>query len=334
MDLVEGGMFWDARCRTLFGISHNNPVTYEIDFVRGLHPDDRDRVVEVIRNVFIKSVSNGEYDVEYRTIGVEDNKLRWIRAKGKAYFDKNDKPYRFIGSVLDITEQKQDELRKNDFIGMVSHELKTPLTSIYSYMQLLHARAIKDNDKFRSESLSRAILQVKKMTALINGFLNISQFESSKIHLNKKEFNLDKLIEEVIEEAGLTLSTHLITFSPGEPVLIYADQDKIASVLSNLLSNAVKYSPKGKAIYVTCETVNNTAHVSVKDEGAGIKPQDSERLFERFYRAETTENSHISGFGIGLYLCAEIIQRHNGKIWVESEVGKGSTFCFDLPLIG
>ena len=333
MDVIEGNMFWDARCRTLFGISHNDPVTYENDFVSGLHPDDRDRVVEVIRNVFLKSVSNGEYDVEYRTIGVEDHKLRWIRAKGKAYFDKDNKPYRFIGSVLEITEQKQDELRKNDFIGMVSHELKTPLTSIYSYIQLLHARAIKDNDKFSTDTLARAILQVKKMTALINGFLNISRLESSKIHLNKKEFNLNRLIEEVTEEITLTLPSHLIIFNPGEPVLICADHDKIASVLSNLLSNAVKYSQKEKTIYVACEVVNNTVQVSVRDEGPGIGPNDVERLFERFYRVETTENSHISGFGIGLYLCAEIIQRHEGRIWVESEIGKGSTFYFNLSLI-
>ncbi|HZG23388.1 MAG TPA: PAS domain-containing protein, partial [Chitinophagaceae bacterium] len=104
LNLEKGTMHWDERCRTLFGISHQDPVTYEKDFAGGLHPEDRERILEVIDNVFIKSISNGDYDVEYRTVGAEDGVIRWIRAKGKVYFDKEEKPVRFIGSVLDITD--------------------------------------------------------------------------------------------------------------------------------------------------------------------------------------------------------------------------------------
>jgi PAS domain S-box-containing protein len=333
LNLERGTMDWDDRCRTLFGISHDNRVTYEGDFVNGLHPDDRERILAVISNVMIKAVSNGVYDVEYRTVGAEDKKVRWIRAKGKTYFDEQDVPKRFIGAVLDITEQKQDEQRKNDFIGMVSHELKTPLTSLSAYLQVLQSKIRNSPDAFFVDAVTKSSTQVKKIKTMINGFLTLSRLESGKIHLHKQDFNLDELVKELVEETALVVSSHPIKFSLGEPVPVYADIDKISSVITNLLSNAVKYSQKGREIEVTCELKNDHARVSIRDEGMGIKLQDAERIFDRFYRVSSVQSQHIAGFGIGLYLCAEIIERHEGKIWVDSEPDKGSIFYFTLPLV-
>ncbi len=332
MDLVLGTMEWDERCRTLFGISHHNKVTYEDDFLPGLHPEDKERIIKIINDVFVKAKSNGVYDVEYRTIGVEDQKLRWVRAKGQAYFNEEDVPIRFIGSVLDITEQKNDELRKNDFIGMVSHELKTPLTSLTALIQMLNLKLKTNADAFIPSALGKANLQVKKMSNMINGFLNVSRLESGKMILAKTEFDLEKLIKEIIDETELIISSQILKFEPCNPVPVIADYDKIGSVLTNLISNAIKYSPKNEEITVKCQVVESKAVVSVKDKGIGIKPKDKEKLFERYYRVQTSHTQHISGFGIGLYLSAEIIERHNGKIWVESEPDKGSTFYFELPL--
>ncbi|NEU09599.1 PAS domain-containing protein [Flavihumibacter sp. R14] len=332
MDLKKGTMDWDDRCRTLFGITHKETVTYEKDFVTGLHPEDRERIIQIINDSFIKSRSDGDYDVEYRTIGAEDKKVRWVRAKGKVYFDNQEVAQRFIGSVLDITEQKLDEIRKNDFIGMVSHELKTPLTSLSAYVQMLTGRANRNDDSFTAEALSKANQQVKKMSTLINGFLNVSRLESGKIHLNKEDFEIAELVREIIEEAVLNFEHREIVFHPCEYHTIHADKDKIGSVISNFLSNALKYSGAGKPIEVRCEKVDNEIHLSVRDQGRGITSQDLSRLFERYYRVESHDNQHISGFGIGLYLSAEIIKRHNGQIWAESEIGEGSTFHFKLPL--
>lgn len=332
MNLEKGTMEWDERCRTLFGISHTETVTYETDFVEGLHPEDRERVLKIINNVLIKSISNGDYDVEYRTIGVEDQKLRWVRAKGKAYFDKQDNPVRFIGSVLDITEQKLDEMRKNDFIGMVSHELKTPLTSLTAYIQMLLGKAIDNEDEFISGALEKANVQVKKMSNMINGFLNISRLESGKMLIEKQSFELTELIHEMIEELKLITSAYVISLSVCDPLEVYADRDKIGSVISNLLSNAIKYSPKGKHIDIQCQKTGDRVKISITDEGMGIKPHDIDKLFDRYYRVESKHTTHISGFGIGLYLSAEIIHRHEGKIGVESKTGVGSTFWFTLPI--
>jgi two-component system sensor histidine kinase VicK len=180
--------------------------------------------------------------------------------------------------------------------------------------------------------MDRASQQVKKMSGMINGFLNISRLESGKILISKADFDLDELVGEMIQEAELTLTSHTIYYERCGPLIINADRDKIGSVISNLLSNAIKYSPKGKRIDVKCELTGNNVQLSIKDEGIGIKPKDKERLFERYYRVESNYTQHISGFGIGLYLSYEIIQRHGGKIWAESEGGEGSTFYFSLPL--
>ena len=332
LDLIQGTMEWDERCRILFGISHDQQVNYEKDFVAGLYPEDRDRIISVIADVFDKKKTNGEYDVEYRTVGAEDGVIRWVRAKGKAYFDATGRATRFIGSVLDITEQKTDEIRKNDFIGMVSHELKTPLTSIKGYIQFLAQLAGKKQDEDSLNLLKRTDSQINKMGTLINGFLDVSRLEAGKINLERRPIDLVTLVQQVIEDAEVITNTHRITLIPGEPIQVNVDTDKIGAVVSNLLSNALKYSTPETNIEIRCEKEGEFVRVSIKDEGPGIKLSDQERLFERFYRVESTNNKVISGFGIGLYLCAEIIERHGGKIGVTSEIDQGSTFYFLLPI--
>ncbi len=332
MDLRKGTMFWDERCRTLFGISHKNPVTYEGDFINGLHPDDRERVLKVIDDVFDITVDNGNYDVEYRTVGVDDKKVRWIRAKGKAYFNENSQPIRFIGAVLDITEQKTDEMRKNDFIGMVSHELKTPLTTLTAVMQVASVKLKESENKPLLNAIERGNVQVKRMTGMIKGFLDISRLESGKMVMEKQLFNMEKLLHEVIDELKMLEKGHEIKLSNCSPVLVNADRDKISSVISNLVNNAVKYSPAGKTITISCEQINDEVMVTVRDEGVGIKQQDLALIFDRYYRVNAHDMRNIAGFGIGLYLSNEIIKHHNGRLWAESRPGIGSTFYFTLPL--
>ena len=232
----------------------------------------------------------------------------------------------------DITEKKLEEQRKHDFIGMVSHELKTPLTSLSSVIQVANNKLKHSEDTFLASAMQRANVQVKRMTAMINGFLNVSRLEAGKMPIEKELFRLDQLLQEIFDETNLVVSTHRIKFTRAGPVQVNADREKINSVVSNLVSNALKYSPRGRTIELRYSVDKKKVTVSVKDEGAGIEPQDLEKVFDRYYRVENRDTRHISGFGIGLYLCAEIIERHNGKIWSESEIGKGSTFYFELPL--
>ena len=215
---------------------------------------------------------------------------------------------------------------------MASHELKTPLTSLNALLQVASLKLKNSEDTFLSGAMEKSGIQVKRMTAMINGFLNISRLESGKIYIEKKHFDMEGLIKDMISEASLTASTHLMHFVECAPVPVNADRDKIGSVISNLINNAVKYSPKGKDIEIACHTKDSQLMVSIKDQGMGIKQDDLAKIFDRYYRVQSNHTQHIAGFGIGLYLSAEIIHRHDGKIWAESEIGKGSTFYFSLPL--
>ncbi|WP_158799118.1 ATP-binding protein [Pedobacter sp. L105] len=320
--------FVSAQLKKLFGYETEADLSYE-QAVSHIPESHR---YEVIRAIGSNNSSDSSYNIEFPILAAGEENLRWVKALGKFDLESDGSFNHFSGVVMDITEQKEDELRKNDFIGMVSHELKTPLTSLNGYTQILLQKAQKSEDRFNISALEKVTSQIKKMTSMINGFLNISRLESGKIHLQKERFFFDKLIEELVEETQLTTPTHQITIVKSAHVEIFADRDKIGSVISNLLSNAVKYSPQAKDIEVICEVKEKQVRFSVKDYGMGINPHDLEKLFDRFYRVEGNQTQHISGFGIGLYLSAEIIERHHGNIAVTSEIGKGSTFYFNLPL--
>lgn len=316
------------RLREIYGLHPEAEVSYD-DILNRIPPEFHERVNTGIREAVVEGKG---YSLEH-PLASENGKKRWVRALGKMYPAVGSRRAHFSGLAIDITEQKQDELRKNDFIGMVSHELKTPLTSLTAIIQLLDIKLKNHDDPFVAGAAANANKQAKRMTSMINGFLNLSRLESGKLHIIKEKFDMEDLIQEVIGETELIVASHNIHFCTNEPVMVNADRDKIGSVISNLLSNAVKYSPKGKNIEVQCAIASKNVQVSIKDEGMGIKPQDKEKLFERYYRVQSNHTQHISGFGIGLYLCSEIIQRHEGEIWAESQSGVGSTFYFAIPRV-
>lgn len=329
MDLIKGDLLWDSRCRELFGVAHDRPVSYNEDFLNALYDGDKERVTEVLEKCMDKDFDNGNYDIEYRTVG-PNQKIRWVRAKGKVFFNEENLPVRFIGAVIDITDKKNEEFKKNEFISMVSHELKTPLTSIKSYVQILLSRAKQRQDEFAVNALTRTELQANKMTAMIQDFLNLARIEEDRLQLAKEIFDLHHVIEEAVQEMLLMHSRYQIKVESCEGIEVYADKDKIYQVLLNLLSNAIKYSSPHKPITVKCKKKDQKVEVFVTDQGIGISLKDQKKLFDRFYRVETDKTKNISGFGIGLFIVSEILRYHKSKIEVQSEEGKGSAFHFSL----
>ncbi|QDW24385.1 PAS domain S-box protein [Pedobacter sp. KBS0701] len=326
VDLDSGTMKYNQEFKRMFGKKPEEDFVYG-DMFEAMLPEYRDKIRELVRIAKENhSIYKGEYQIRW-----PDGSLHWISAHGRARYDSLGNPVKMVGILSEVTEMKADEQRKNDFIGMVSHELKTPLTSLTGYVQLLQSKAKKSGDSFTSTALEKANNQLKKMTGMINSFLNVSRLESGKIHIEKQNFDLSDLISEMGAEFRVTTNSHSIIFHQAGAVFVNADRDKIGHVVTNLISNAVKYSPAGTAISINCRIEDSNAVVSVSDEGRGISKEDIEKLFERYYRVND-QSQTIAGFGIGLYLCSEILERHNGRIWVDSEPGKGSTFQFSLPI--
>ncbi|WP_374950161.1 ATP-binding protein [Mucilaginibacter sp.] len=328
VDLTTGIMTLTPRTRAIHGIPTDTHLTLE---------KASEMIVEEFREKVMSSINEAivnkcDFIEEYWLQPMDGSPRRWLKSNGRAYYDISGKPLYVTGAIFDFTEQKADDTRKNDFIGMVSHELKTPLTSLNAIIQVLNLKLKSHEDSFVPGAVAKANTQVKKMTGMINGFLNISRLESGKIAIEKRRFDLEELISEIIEETKVTNPSHNVAFDKSGSALINADHDKIASVITNLISNAIKYSPKGQMLTIRCEVKAGNVQVSVKDKGIGIAPDDMKNIFDRYYRVIQKDTQHISGFGIGLYLSAEIIVHHNGKIWAESEPGKGSTFYFSLPL--
>ncbi|PRD48429.1 PAS domain-containing sensor histidine kinase [Sphingobacterium haloxyli] len=230
--------------------------------------------------------------------------------------------------IRDITDKKQEERRKNDFISMVSHELKTPLTSILLYAQVLDKKSEKNQQIVAPEMVKKIEVQAKKMITMIGDFLSLTRLEEGKIHLRFDIFELFTLINEIVDDAALLNVSRRIKVVGDNPVKIYADRDKIGQVLTNLVSNALKYSPAGGEVTIGCERKNGKLKVFVSDQGIGISKAEQRNLFQRFYRANDEACRNISGFGIGLFLVSEILQYHGSEIHVESEKGRGSLFFF------
>lgn len=317
---------WNQSAQRVFGYSAEEMIGVSI---YKIIPQDRYAEEPHILSTIARGERINHFETKRQT---KDGRLIDVSVTVSPIKDRAGRTIGISKIARDITEKKLDETRKNDFIGMVSHELKTPLTSLTAIIQMANIKLQTSEDKFLPGAIERANQQVKRMSAMINGFLNISRLEAGKISIEKQAFDLIALIKEIIDEASLTADSYQFHFKGDGALQIVADRDKIASVISNYISNAIKYSPKGNQVTVSCVTKNAQVTVSVKDEGMGIKPEDLARIFDRYYRVETSHTRNISGFGIGLYLSSEIIQGHGGKVWAESESGIGSTFYFSLPL--
>lgn len=316
------------RTRELFGFLPDEELTYE-KAVEQITEEYRDKVIITVENSIAE---NKNFDMEYAITGRHDGKIRWVRATGKLYASDDDNSAQFSGTLADITERKQDEQRKNDFIGMVSHELKTPLTSMKGYLQIIGLRANKLGDMQIADFTKKTQRQADRMQALVTGFLDVARITEGKIQLNNDVFDINDVMRAAEDELSVSYKGAGIIFNLCDSLLVNGDKDKIEQVLINFINNAIKYSPAEPEVTITCKKDGDNAMVIVKDKGIGIPAADIPYIFDRFYRVENNHVKMISGFGIGLYICKEIIEHHAGGIGVKSEPGKGSEFWFSIPL--
>jgi len=237
---------------------------------------------------------------------------------------------RLLIVIDDITESEIIEKRKDDFLTIASHELKTPLTVIKGYIQLMRKMASSAHDQM-IEMLDKSAVQVQRLDNLIEELLDVSKIQSGKLKLYHQVFDFDKMVIDTVERINDECNTHIITVYGRTSIDFEGDEMQLAQAFVNLLNNAIKFSPINKSITVHLANIKNHVKVSVSDRGIGIQVAEQQKIFDRFYRVDSTQQSY-PGMGIGLYLSETVIKQHGGSIWVDSEPGRGSTFSFILPL--
>lgn len=327
---------WNPAAERLFGFTEEQAIGKHISLII---PDDRlDEETYIIREV-----SRGIKVDHFQTIRkTKDGKLVPLSLTVSPVMNESGNIIGASKIARDISAEQASQqetarlyehlkvlnTKKDDFLALASHELKTPLTSMSAYLQILARLETHAKNKTFVDKLQH---QLKKLTSLVDELLDVSKIEAGKMHFAEEEFDLRKVIDEAIDMISHANPRYLITFeSINSKCIITGDSHRIEQVVINLLTNAIRYSPHSNNLKVYLIEEDNEIKVGVEDYGIGIAKEKLENIFSRYYRIDGS-NGIVSGLGIGLYICHEIVSRHNGKIWAESTLGEGSTFWFTLP---
>jgi len=290
------------------------------------HPDKVETVTEFLKDAWKKEEAfeltcllrmyNGEY--------------RWFLTRAYPVKDANGNIERWIGTNTDIHEQKTKEQQKDEFISIASHEMKTPLTTAKGYLELLRVLLSNENQNAFLYA-NKANQAIERLNLFVTELLDVSKIQNGKLDYNISTFDFNEMVNEAIENIQLTAKNHRLQKIGNSLHQIKGDKYRLQQVMINLLTNAVKYSPNADKVIIQVEEQHGNIQVSVQDFGVGMLSQHLEKVFERYYRVQE-HAVHFQGLGIGLHISRNIILRHEGKMWVESEPNKGSIFHFTLPI--
>lgn len=259
-----------------------------------------------------------------------DGQYRWYLGHAVPFREAEGQVTAWFGTLTDIEDQKKEMERKDEFISVASHELKTPLTSLKAYIQLIGRNELPEDIAFY---VKKANESVTKLQNLISDLLDVSRIQAGKLKFNMEPVDLGKLVKACMENAGYIYSSHRIRTEVQEGMLVRGNAERLEQVVMNLVTNAIKYSPEGSEILICVEEKNGRAVLSVTDTGIGLSESNQHRIFERFFRVEQNTKVPAAGLGMGLYISSEIIREHGGKMNVQSKLNDGSCFSFSLPVI-
>lgn len=323
----EEGKFLYYNENMLSFLEIENQDMQDFSFTNILHPEDFIKLKKVWKKA---SEDKQTFELEFRYKTHQSDEYIWFLNRATPVLDDEGKIKHWIGTSTNINEFKILSAQKDTFLGIASHELKTPLTSLKLYAQVLERMLRKTGDEKNAEFARKMDLQIEKLTSLIGDLLDVTKINAGKIYLNEAEFDFEQLVIETVEDQRMSTSYH-IELSTEKVGMVFADRDRIGQVITNFISNAIKYSPNSEKIIVHVETVDDQVQFSVKDFGIGMPEDKKDKVFEQYYRVSGDEQTVFPGLGLGLYISSQIVDRSNGKIWVNSILGKGSTFYFSLP---
>ena len=291
---------------------------------QAIHPDDFETKMQAWREGIANKTA---FQVEYR-IRRADGEYRWYLGKGEPLKDDGGNVIAWFGTSTDIEGQKKEMERKDEFIGVASHELKTPLTSLKGYMQLMAQIGLPDPARLYVE---KANLSLNKLQGLINDLLDVSKIKAGRLNFDLAVVNLTELLKLCIDNSRHIYPSYEITTELEENILVNGNESRLEQVIMNLINNAVKYSPYKKEIIIRAARNQGWGAISIIDFGIGLAAADQEKVFDRFFRVENS-GFNVSGLGMGLYISSEIIRQHHGMLSVKSRLNKGSEFSVALPL--
>ncbi len=299
----------------------------DIDWQAVIHPDD----LLLTTQHYNASLATGNvFQLENR-YKRHDGVYRWHLNRALPLRDENGEILFWVGTATDIEHQKQELERKDEFIGVASHELKTPLTSVKGYLQLIGSKK-HELPPMVQQHLDKAIVALSKLQNLVNDLLDVSKINAGKLEYSMPVINITEVIRICVDNASHVFPQYNFNNRVTGHFWVNGNSERLEQVIMNLINNAVKYSPVNRDVIVEAMADEDKVRISVIDFGIGLSPKQQERIFERFYRVEDKKYMS-SGLGMGLYISNEIINHHNGKIGVNSELGKGSAFFIELPLV-
>nr|WP_255353110.1 PAS domain-containing sensor histidine kinase [Pedobacter sp. Leaf176] len=276
-----------------------------------------------------KSQSTGmELNETIRLIN-RDGNYEWHRVKAALFVEKNGDQTNWFGSCTNVEEHVRQLKKKDDFINIASHELKTPITSLKAVLQLMQRMKAETSERM-SGLIDKANHSVSRVTEMVDDLLNASQMNEGQLKLNKKIFNVFDMIGACVHHLRLENNYQISTIGD-ENICVTADEGRIEQVVNNFITNAIKYAPQSQLITINVVAIPGFVRVEVIDKGDGIQPDKIPYLFDRYYQVNSA-GSKYSGLGLGLFICAEIIRQHGGQIGAESKINEGSLFWFTLPL--
>lgn len=345
-DMLTNKILWTSELECIYGLSAGEFGGHFQNWMERIHAEDVELVQE---NIQLVIMGEGELNLQFRIV-TKQHDVRWLLARGRMMRDVQGRGVKFIGINIDITEQKLTEQKlrvteanllhalsvRDEFMAIASHELKTPLTSLKLQIELYQRGVLKqDSSLYTPEKinvlLDRNSRQIDRLTRLVDDMLDISRIRTGKLTLKKESCDISELLKEILNRT----KEQFRASGSGEPVVenfveAYGDWDplRIDQVLTNIITNAIRYG-QGKPVSIKIKNFQESVRISIKDQGLGIAKSDQEKIFQRYERGLLARE--VSGLGLGLFICQQIVEAHGGSIWVESEINQGATFFVDLP---
>ncbi|MEI6494495.1 MAG: PAS domain-containing sensor histidine kinase [bacterium] len=290
---------------------------------------DTPRLREALEKILPQKLSFNDMEIAFDFPGMGSKIMLF---NGRRLIQSEVGEEQILLAMQDITEQTLLQKRNDSFMSMASHELKTPITTIKTLVQILQKQQGNIDSKMLVEYLARMGQQVDQLTELVIDLLDVSRIKAEKFELDSKPFDFDSLIFELVKSSQFLTTKHKITIKGKTGAYVYGDRNAIGRVFTNIIVNAIKYAPDTDKIMVTISLVRADVCVSIQDFGIGISKDNMDKIFQRFFQVGSESGQSFSGLGIGLYISAAIMAEHDGRLWVESKEGEGSTFFFRLPV--